>query len=258
MDELENRLRGIKLAEPPLGFDPDEIAVTAVKRARSRRAIALTGAATLAVIVAAVVVVTPGERTAEVAPAAPPSRAEQKARDLRHLKDVLPGILVGAKDISVRDFVQVNDWDLMTSEVKYTDAAGITRKITLTISGPVTTKEDYVREGRCDPEHMADGIGPDRKPMRCVELVTPAGIPVVISETTPKNPDQVGEPIVTGQGVSIGKVVGRHAIAWQPDGGSVNVGDLGDVGNFGSTDSGPSLTDEQLVKLVTDPAFTFR
>ncbi|RSM63318.1 hypothetical protein DMH03_15115 [Amycolatopsis sp. WAC 01376] len=255
MDELENRLRGIELAEPPLGFDPDEVAGTAAKKVRNRRAVAGTGAVTLAVIAAAVAFVAPRERTVEVAPAAPPSRAEQKARDLRHLKDVLPGILVGAQDISVRDFVQVNDWDLMTSEIEYTDATGIKRQLNLTISGPVTTKEGYPRQGYCDPGRRGDAIGPDRKPMRCEELVTPSGIPVAISETTPKNPDQVGEPVVTGQGFSTGKVIGRQAIAWQPDGGSVNVGDLGDVG---SSDSGPSLTDEQLVKLVTDPAFTFR
>ncbi|AUI60937.1 hypothetical protein [Amycolatopsis sp. BJA-103] len=258
MDELEDRLRGIKLAEPPLGFDPDEVAGKAAKKVRNGRAVALTGVATLAVIAAAVVFVAPKERAAEVAPAAPPSRAEQKAGDLRHLKDVLPGILVGAREINVHDFVQVNDRDLMTSEVEYTDAAGMKRQVNLTISGPVSTKTDYPREGRCDLGRRGDAIGPDRKPMRCIELVTPAGIPVVISETTPKNPDQVGQPIVTGQGFSTGKVLGRHAIAWQPDGGSVNVGDLGEVGDFGAPDSGPSLTDEQLIKLVTDPAFTFR
>ncbi|MFI9457158.1 hypothetical protein [Amycolatopsis sp. NPDC052450] len=255
MDELENRLRGIKLAEPPLGFDPDEVAGTAAKKVRNRRAVAVTGAATLAMIAAAVVVVTPRERPVEVTPAAPPSRAEQKARDLQHLKDVLPGILAGAKDISVRDFVQVNDWDLMTSEVKYTDTAGVRRQINLTISGPVTTKEGYPRQGYCEPGRRGDAIGPDRKPMRCEELVTPSGTPVAISETTPKNIDQFGEPIVTGQGVSTGKVTGRNAIAWQPDGGSVNVGDLG---SWDAPQAGPSLTDEQLVKLVTDPAFTFR
>ncbi|WP_340683371.1 hypothetical protein LCL61_33035 [Amycolatopsis coloradensis] len=256
MDELENRLRGITLAEPPLGFDPDEVAGTAAKKARNRRGILATGAATLAVIAAAVVFVAPANEPVEVAPAAAPlSRAEQKARDLRHLKEVLPGILVDAKDIDVRDFVQVNDWDLMTSEVRYTDAAGVKRQLNLTISGPVTTKEGYPREGRCDLGKRADAVGPDRKPTRCEELVTPAGIPVVISETTRKNPDQVGEPTVVGQGFSTGKVVGRSAIAWPSGGGSVNVIDLG---SWDSPDAGPALTDEQLIKLVTDPAFTFR
>ncbi|GAB3728645.1 hypothetical protein GCM10027598_49250 [Amycolatopsis oliviviridis] len=258
MDELENRLRGIKLAEPPLGFDPDEVAGTAAKKVRNRRGILATGAATLAVIAAAVVFVAPGKDPgpAEVAPAAAPlTRDEQKARDLRHLKEVIPGILVGAKEINVHDFVQVNDWDLMTSEVKYTDAAGVKRQLNLTISGPVTTKEGYRREGYCDLGRRGDAIGPDRKPTRCEELVTPAGIPVVISETTPKNVDRLEEPVVVGQGISTGKVVGRNAIAWPSGGGSVNVIDFGPSD---SPEGEPLLTDEQLIQLVTDPVFSFR
>ncbi|MEU3771015.1 hypothetical protein AB0E55_38630 [Amycolatopsis keratiniphila] len=256
MDELEDRLRGITLAEPPLGFDPDEVAGKAAKKARNRRGVVATGIATLAVIAAAVVFVAPGNEPEQVAPAAAPSsREEQKARDLQHLKDVLPGILVGATDISVRDFIQVNDSDLMTSEVRYIDAAGVKRLLNLTISGPVTTKDGYRREGRCDLGNRGDAIGPDRKPMRCEELVTPAGIPVVISETTPKNPDQVGEPVVLGQGFSTGKVSGRSAIAWHSWGGSVNAIDLG---AWDSPDAGPALTDGQLIELVTDPVFLFR
>ncbi|MBB5851956.1 hypothetical protein ACFQ05_01630 [Amycolatopsis umgeniensis] len=240
MDELENRLRGMTLAEPPLGFDPDEVAETAAKKVRNRRGVFATGAATLAVLVVAVVVIAPEDEPAPVSPAAPPlTRSEQKAWDLRHLKEVLPGVLAGAKDVSVADFEQVNDWDLMTSEVKYTDAAGVKRQINLTISGPVSTKDGYPREGYCSPGRRSSGT----EAMRCEELVTPEGVPVVIYEGTNKMSE-------SGR-----QATSRNAIAWPSAGGSVNVLDLG---SGDSPEAEPALTDEQLIKLVADPAFSFR
>lgn len=255
MDELENRLRGIQLAEPPLGFDPDEVAGTAAKKARNRRAVALTGAATLAVIAAAVVFVAPGDGPERFAPAASSQQVPPVPKDdLQHLKDVAPKVIVGAKDFEVRDFVGYGD--LKTSEVRYTDAEGRPRGVNLTITGPVSTKDGYPRDDRCNPEKVADGIGPDRKPMRCVELPQPDGNFVVISETTPKTPELVGNDIVVGQGFSTGKVIGRNAIAFRPAGGAVNVTDLGTLDD--ADRGGPSLTDQQLLALILDPAFVPR
>ncbi len=251
MDELENRLRGIKLAEPPLGFDPDEIATTAAKKVRNGRAVALTGVATLAVIAAAVVFVAPGDGPARLAPAASSSQALPKDH-LQHLKDVVPQVITGAKDIEVKDFAEGHG-DLKTAEVRYTDAEGRQRGVNVTIAGPVGTKDGYPREGRCDPEKVSDGIGPDRKPMRCVELPQPDGNFVVISETTPKSADDRDGDVIVGQGFSTGKVSGRNAIAFRPGGGSVNIFDLGTLDD--DARGVASLTDQQLLALILDPAF---
>lgn len=250
MDELENRLRGITLAEPPLGFDPDEVAEAAAKKTRNRRAVALTGGATLAVIAAAVVFVAPGSGPAQVSPAASSAQAAPKD-DLQHLKDVVPKVIVGAKDIEVGAFAAAHG-DLKTSQIRFTDAEGRERGVNLTISGPVSTKEGYPREGRCEPEKLVDGIGPDRKPMRCAELPQPDGSFVVITETAPKSAGSDGDVII-GQGVSTGQAVGRNAIAFRPGGGAVNVFDLGTLDD--ATRGGPSLTDQQLLALILDPAF---
>ncbi|KFZ80476.1 hypothetical protein ED92_24270 [Amycolatopsis sp. MJM2582] len=252
MDELENRLRGITLAEPPLGFDPDEVAGKAAKKARNRRGIVATSVATLAVIAAAVVFVAPGGGPAPLAPAASSQAAPKDP--LQHLKDVMPKVLTGAKDIQVRDFVGFGD--LKTSEVRYTDAEGRQRGVNLTIAGPVSTKDGYPRENRCDPAKRADAIGSDRKPTRCVELPQPDGNFVVISETAPKSAESDGD-VILGQGFTTGRVVTRGAIAFPPGGGgSVNIADLGtlDDGDRGA----PSLTDQQLLALVLDPAFAPR
>jgi len=255
MDELENRLRGIKLAEPPLGFDPDEVAGTAAKKVRNRRAVVSTGVATLAVIAAAVVFVAPGENGASLAPAAASSSQQPKPKDdLQHLKDVVPQVITGAKNIEVKDFVGGHG-DLKTAEIKYTDSDGRQRGVNLTIAGPVSTKGGYPREDRCNPEKVADGIGPDRKPMRCVELPQPDGNFVVISETASKSVDMDGDVIV-GQGFSTGKPVTRNAIAFRPGGGSVNIFDLGTLDD--APRESPSLTDQQLLALILDPAFVPR
>ncbi|MFJ8910113.1 hypothetical protein [Amycolatopsis sp. NPDC102389] len=253
MDELENRLRGITLAEPPLGFDPDEVAGTAAKKARNRRGVVATGVATLAVIAAAVVFVAPGEGPARVSPAASSAQAAPKD-DLQHLKDVVPKVITGATDIEVRNFV--GNGDLKTSEVRYTDAEGRPRGVNLTIAGPVSTKDGYPRENRCDPAKRADAIGSDRKPTRCVELPRPDGNFVVISETAPKSMDDMDGDIILGQGFTTGRVVTRDAIAFRPAGGIVGVTDLGtlDDGDRGA----PSLSDQQLLALILDPAFVPR
>ncbi|EME58463.1 hypothetical protein [Amycolatopsis decaplanina] len=254
MDELENRLRGITLAEPPLGFDPDEVAGTAAKKVRNRRAAASTGAATLAVIAAAVVFVVPGEGPAPLAPAASRQAPPTPKDDLQHLKDVVPQVITGAKNIAVGDFSGYGD--LKTAEVRYTDAEGRPRGINLTIAGPVSTKDAYPREGRCKPETVADGIGPDGKPMRCVELPQPGGSFAVISETAPKSVDEWEGDIIVGQGFSTGKVATRNAIAFPSGGGSVNIFDLGTLDD--GPRGGPSLSDQQLLALILDPAFVPR
>lgn len=252
MDELENRLRGIELAEPPLGFDPDEVAGTAAKKARNRRGVVATGVATLAVIAAAVVFVAPGDGPERLAPAASSQQAPPVPKDdLQHLKDVVPKVITGAKNIEVGNFEGYGD--LKTSEIRYTDEEGRPRGVNLTISGPASTKNGYPREDRCDLGKRPDGIGSDRKPTRCVELSQPDGNFVVIAETAPKSADGTEGDIIVGQGFSVRNPVTRNAIAFRPGGGSVNIFDLGTLDDAARVR--PSLTDQQLLALILDPAF---
>ncbi|MFE6611459.1 hypothetical protein [Amycolatopsis sp. NPDC057786] len=263
MDELENRLRGITLAEPPLGFDPDEVAGTAAKKARNRRAVAMTGAVTLAVIAAAVVFVAPGRGTAPVSPAVAPASSAlppqirpdentprmdltpQKARNLEHLKKAVTALLPGATDLTFGPFQQdyPDDWDLMTASVRYRDASKKERGFNVTLTGVVSTRKGYSDRTAC-PE--AKVTLPDGKPLRCEVLPRPGGERVVINEK--------GDPGTNLKGTTVESVVGRDAIGFRADGTAVTVTDLGTLNALG----GPSLTDQQLLTLVLDPELTLR
>ncbi len=277
MDELENRLRGIGMAEPPLGFDPDEVATAAAGKARNRRAVALTGTATLAVIGAAVVFLAPSQGVTAVSPAASSSAlppqvrphensprvdlTAQKARNSDHLKEVLAGVLPGVTELQVGAFEQMygdRDWDLLTASVGYRDTAGVRRGFTLSISGVVSTRTGYTRRDSCQDkgpngEAVTPAKGPDGQPLRCAVLSRPGGAKVVIEETGPVT-FSGGKP-----SDSVDRIAGRHAFGFLPDGTAVVVFDLGARSGDGAIpDSGPSLTDDQLLALVLDPGFTLR
>ncbi|OXM53432.1 hypothetical protein [Amycolatopsis alba] len=262
MDELENRLRGIKLAEPPLGFDPDEVAGAAAKKARNRRAVVSTGVATLAVIAAAMVFVAPGEGPAPVSPAAPATSVlppqirpdentprmdltAQKTRNLEHLKKVVTALLPGATELTVGEFQQdyPDQWDLMTASVRYRDTSKKERGFNVTLSGVVSTKNGYSHRTAC-PEVKV--TLPDGKPLRCEVLPQPGGARVLIEEKGLAGPDL--------KGTTVESVVGRDAIAFQADGTAVAVTDIGALRVRGT----PSLTDQQLLALVLDPELTLR
>ncbi|HET6289879.1 MAG TPA: hypothetical protein VFG15_24435 [Amycolatopsis sp.] len=263
MDELEDRLRGIRLAEPPLGFDPDEVAETAAKKVRNRRGVAVTGTATLAVIAAAVVFVAPGKGPAQVSPAAPTSSAlppqirpdentprvdltAQKARNLEHLKKAVTALLPGATDLTFGGFEQdyPDDWDLMTASVRYRDASKEERGFNVTLAGVVSTKKGHSERTAC-PRGPVVTL-PDGKPLRCEVLPQPGGARVVIIER--------GDPGENLKGTTVESVTGRDAIAFQTDGTAVTVTDLGALNALSS----PSLTDQQLLALVLDPKLTLR
>ncbi|WP_410649910.1 hypothetical protein [Amycolatopsis sp. cmx-4-54] len=262
MDELENRLRGITLAEPPLGFDPDEVAVTAAKKTRNRRAVALTGGATLAVIAAAVVfaapgddpVVTPAGPTSQVTvPAKPPISPKldltaEKARITRHLTAILPAVLTGARDIQVRSVHQlrtVKDWDVLVATAGYRDAGGFARVLVLTISGTEAAKLGFSLADSCKPGRKAvAGLDADisgvtsGEPVDCVKLPQADGSTVVLSGIVPSLPP--GEVEAT-----------RGAVVYRADGTSVTVTDS-------AIDGGSPSSDDQLIRLVTDPGLDLR
>ncbi|MEV6908922.1 hypothetical protein [Amycolatopsis sp. NPDC051071] len=260
MDGLEDKLRGIRLAEPPLGFDPDKIAVTARKQ-RNRRAVALTGVATLAVIAAAVAFAAPGgpavspAAPAPVVPAGPsPSTVlppvspkvnleARKAGITGHLMAVLPNVLTGAKDIQVRSVDQLRGWDILIAMVAYRDASGPGRSLVVTISGTEATKLGFSLEDSCKPGRKAvTGLDADiagvtsGEPVDCVKLPQADGSTVVVTGTVPSLPPGDVDP-------------GRGATVFRADGTSVSV-------HAGAGDGGPRPADEQLIRLVKDPEFT--
>ncbi|MBE1575197.1 hypothetical protein ACFORH_29710 [Amycolatopsis roodepoortensis] len=260
MDELENRLRGITLAEPPLGFDPDEVALTAAKKARNRRAMAATGATTLAVIAAAAVFVAPrGGPTPAVPPipvAPPPSGAPspvpengdltaRKARISGHLATALPGVLTGAKDIRIRSVHQLGTWDALVFMVGYRDASGADRPLVLTVLGVDAAKRGFSLEDSCEPGRKPRGgfdadLGgvTSGEPVDCVKLLQPDRSTVVVTGTVPSLPPGDVEP-------------GRDAIAYRADGTVVAV-------STGAGDGGSRPPDDQLIKLVSDPELDLR
>ncbi|MFI6305162.1 hypothetical protein ACIBCH_25075 [Amycolatopsis thailandensis] len=262
MDELENKLRGITLAEPPLGFDPDEVAGTAAKKARNRRAVVATGVATLAMIAAAVVfvrpepgpVVGPAVLSTPAAPSpssVPPPVSEnvdltaRKAKLAGHLSTALPGVLTGAKDIRIRSVHQLRTWDVLIFMIGYQDASGADRSLVVTLLGTEAAKRGFSLEDSCEPGRKTRGdFGADiggvtgGEPVDCAKLPQTDGSTVVVTGTVPSLPPGDVEP-------------GRDATAYRADGTSVVV-------STGAGDGGSRPADDQLIKLVTDPELTLR
>ncbi|UUV30173.1 hypothetical protein NQK81_36255 [Amycolatopsis roodepoortensis] len=266
MDELENRLRGITLAEPPLGFDPDEVAGKAAKKARNRRAMAATGATTLAVIAAAVVFVAPrggptpavppvpvapspsGAPSPSPSPSPAPANGDLTARKARisgHLATALPGVLTGAKDVRIRSVHQLGTWDALVFMIGYRDASGADRSLLLTVLGVEAAKRGFSLEDSCEPGRRPRGgfdadLGgvTSGEPVDCVKLLQPDRSTVVVTGTVPSLPPGDVEP-------------GRDAIAYRADGTVVAV-------STGAGDGGSRPPDDQLIKLVSDPELDLR
>ncbi len=262
MDGLEDELRGIRLAEPPLGFDPDEIATRARKR-RGRRAVALTGAVTLAVIAAAVALVAPsGPAVAPAVPASPPSPragpatgkppvapkadlAAQKARIGAHLANTLPDVFAGTKDLRIRSVDQVRPWDILVATVGYRGADGSARFLVVTISGTEATKLGFSLADSCVPGRRA-GRGLDAdipgvtsgEPVDCVKTPRADGSTVVVTGIVPSLPAGDVTP-------------SRVATAYRADGTSVSVA-------AGADGAGPPPADDHLIRVVTDPELDLR
>jgi hypothetical protein len=172
-DEIERGLRGVLLAEPPLGVDPDRMVDTAVRKRRRRRAgmAAGFGIAVVAAIAASAVVVTAG---GEPQPASPPKPTKQQeiaqemARNAAHLRYVLPKLLPGAAKIRV-DYQATQPPDnrgsvYMTVDITFTDSAGFA-EVTMQIGSPKTVAEITLSDKFCEPSrHARTTAG---KPLRC-------------------------------------------------------------------------------------------
>jgi hypothetical protein len=265
MTDLETRLREVVLAEPPLGFDPDDVVTKAAKRQRNRRATVATVAVTLGIAVAAVVALRPSPPP--LAPPAatylppvivvkPPQQPQTplQLRNMAHLKEVLPGVLPGARKIVIDSFYSMGGElhaDEMSTNISFVDHDGKGHSFNLAILGKLTVARNTLPVSQACP--------PGGR-MRCDKIPRPDGSTVVISELSegglPSEP-----PSTT--------VAGRAAAHYRVDGTSVDISDLGRVAPMTAAELGipaepidaPAggglvLDDRQLIALVTDPGFT--
>jgi hypothetical protein len=227
MHELETRLREVDVPEPPLGFDTDEVADRAARHARKRG----TGIAVIIVAaasVAAAALFGPGPAPARpAAPLLPPSPAEQ-ARINQAFTDALGRALPGRRSLTVgQSFSDALTPDRMSTSAQFADAAGRRGSVQLTVRGPRTAQQVVAPERACSEPIQAQ---------YCTRLSLPGDLVLRIS--------WVGSE--TGPGI-----VGRwpyRGVLYRPDGSTVTV----------IAGQELSVTEEQFVRLITDPAFVLR
>ena len=203
MTDLETRLRGVELAEPPLGFDPDEVADRAARQARTRAAGIGGTLVALAVVVAAFLFAPVPDPAPPAAGPVPPSLAEQ-ARIRQALTDAVTRLFPGLRHLSVgtsqADAISPAQ---MSVSAEFVDATGRAGWFQLTVRGP-KAKPSVLAPGQpCTGTHCR-------------------GVP------------QPG-----------GGVLDPDGALYRPDGSTVTI-----IEGIGF-----SLTQEQLTKVITDPAF---
>lgn len=271
-EQLISGLGGLATVAPPLGFDPDDVADKAARLVRARRMALGAGLTTLAVV-GAVAVVAPrlsGTRPAPVAvagisatyptsPADPGAAQREVAR--QYLLKVLPTLVPGATDIEAPVFPLGDVPDMTTGEVTFRDAAG-PAYFTFTINGPAGSKVAMKPLKSWCPAHPADPErGPDGKPLRCDNLRQPDGSTVVLMERASSDPSG-----------KVTKVDELDALHYRNDGSVVSAIDsefltatLALKYGFTDADGSPKesrsrypLSEQQLIQLVTDPAFALK
>ncbi|MEV4054064.1 hypothetical protein AB0J55_22970 [Amycolatopsis sp. NPDC049688] len=212
MTGLETRLRDVDLAEPPLGFDPDEVADRAARRGR-RRSASVVFAAVAAL--AALLVVPAREPVALV-----PSLAEQ-ARIRVALTEAVTRALPGVRDLTLS--AAGTGPARMSVTAEFADADGRPGDFRLTVRGAGAAREVVPADGLC--------TWTDQVP-HCVRLPQPGGGVLVLSELVYKD--------VNGNLVP----EGVNGFLYRPDGSTVIL-----TGGLRHP-----LTEEQVTKVITDPA----
>ncbi len=246
MTDLETRLREVKLAEPPLGFDPDDVVTKAAKRLRNRRATVATAAVTLVLVATAIVALRPSAPPPPP-PATPPTylppvivvkppqqpQTPLERRNMAHLKEVLPSVIPGARKIVIDSFYSTGGElhpDEMATSISFVDHEGKGHSFTLGIIGKLTVSRNMLPAAQACSLHSGG---------RCDELPRPDGSTAVI--------------------------YGSSAVHYRADGTAVDISDLGRVSPIVAPElglpvdvrpSGPTFDDRQLIALVTDPGFT--
>lgn len=250
-NQIEQGLRDVLLAEPPLGIDPDRVADAAVRSRRNRRAGFATAAGVFVVagLAAGTIAFTSGTSPG-LAPASTPTSdrpqepQNQVERNIAHLRAVLPGVMPDARDIKVSTDQEHGGTATMTVVVTFTDSAGPgTFNFTVdNIAGDYTPLNKV-----CKPvagEKLK--THPDGTPLRCEKIRQPGGDTVVIEE------DGLGKDL----GPIVPTVTRLNAIDYRTGNLAVHVWNDRILAGSGDLRSRFPLSEAQLIKLVADPAFT--
>jgi hypothetical protein len=247
--QLTNGLRGLALAEPPLGFDPDEVATTAAKKIRTRRATIGAGLATLVVLGSAVAFLGPGESQAPSPVAVPsgpppvnglpPATDPQMLRNLEHLREILPELLPGVTDITVPDLEPGQHAGMMTAVVEFRDDAG-PASFNVTITSP---------KGRAGMKKASDICKPGKSP-RCEIVAQPNGDKVLFNEYD----SHLDADNYRADGGYVGILNSSFVSGMQAE-----RYDFKDEEGFYKTERERlPLNEQQLRQLVTDPEFSLK
>lgn len=231
MNDLETRLREVEVPEPPLGFDPDEVADHAARHVRRRRA-AITGTLVVASAVAAAVSFAPDAPPVSPASSPPPvpPPAEQ-ARIRQALADAVTSLLPGLRHLSVgTSSADAVSPARMSVTAEFVDATGRPGSFQLTV---------YGRQAPDDPVPVVRSCAePASIALRCDRIQEPGGAVLLVFESG----------LVTVRGLT--KLRGFDGALHRADGAMVTLTDAADD----AADS-VQLTREQLTRVITDPAF---
>ncbi|MFJ7218270.1 hypothetical protein [Amycolatopsis sp. NPDC098790] len=224
MTDLETRLRDVDVVEPPLGFDPDEVADRAARHVRRRSAAVVLTAVAVAATVAALSLLPTREPVAPAGAPVPPSVAEQSRIRLA-LTEAVTRALPGVHDLTLgRSAADSIGPDRMSVTAEFVDASGRPGNFQLVVRGASAAHEVVPGDRLC----TAAGVE-----SHCVRLPQPGGGLLVLSELVYQ--DENGQPVREG----------NTGFLYHPDGSTVIV-----IGGLGYP-----LTEEQLTRVITDPAF---
>jgi hypothetical protein len=273
-NDIIDGLRGIALAEPDLGFDPDDVADRGARRRRDRRVALGTGLGVTAVAVAAVTFAVTFTNAGPLGAAAPPSGPTSTApgpsphdlsalaaRNTAHLEDVVGRVLPNAREIKVGAFDQQyrdaedGDWATMTAEVMFRDDAG-PAAFTITIGGPQAAGDGPPLT--CDPHAPAAADEPrlpNGKTLTCKNVPQADGSTVVLQQTGAVTSVDLEHIVLNGLDAAHGRTDGSEVNIVNDRLISVRVADEYGTDNYGDRPRDP-LTEQQLIALVTDPGFT--
>ncbi|MGW0517877.1 hypothetical protein [Crossiella sp. NPDC003009] len=293
--QLIDRLRGMSTAEPPLGFDPDQVADTAARLHRRRRATLAAGGGTLAAVAAVAVTVSmvlagqgaigsAGQAGPLTGLSQPPlvspkvDLSKQKQRNEELLKEVLPKLKPGVTQLrtTMRQLFHDGDLDALSGIAGFRDEVH-GAWITLSITGPITARSVVTPLPlRCVPRgegsvvptsHQYNPAGDTRPSPRkgltgkCEKLPQPDGSVVVVEEVlTPKDP--MAPNSFDSQNPADYKRISLDGTHYRLDGSVVGVQNLVTVpsdftenNDAGQNRPDPPLTRDQVIQLVTNPEF---
>ncbi|TDP96255.1 hypothetical protein [Labedaea rhizosphaerae] len=250
--QIEQGLRDVLLAEPPLGIDPDRVADAAARSRRNRRAGFATGigfVAVAAVAAGATIFANAGQ----VQPAAPPKPGKQQeidremARNAAYLRFVLPKMLPQARDLEVRYEQATPPGEhgaIMTAHITFTDSAG-PAEIQLFIESPGGTRTTTasMRKNCVDVRKQVSTEG---RPLRCTVTTRPDHTVLGINEM-----GLVDIKLPDDQPVQVNEVDMTHL---RPGVGAIAIDNVRYPIDENTLRERYPLTEQQEIALVTDPA----